>query len=207
MVDNLRNYSGIGFVGHEVVVVHFGEAVGIILVNSYIIHISIHNIHSTPMKHGLYQSLFQKVNFMYMDKSVKIKCRGILSSSINSNSYKKNKIRLVFILFNVKNNTIQIIKRMNYNQNQQNLQIKLMLMTITWPPMGTFTFSWTKQFTKIHIQLKGRQGVAFIGGLLYTQKYFIHFPTYNVNFFVLCYCLFCSNVDIVKIMNSFSTRY
>ena len=32
--------------------------------------------------------------------------------------------------------------------------------------MGTFTFSQTKELTTFHIQLKGRQGATFIGGLV-----------------------------------------
>ena len=45
-----------------------------------------------------------------------------------------------------------------------------MLMTITWPLMGTFTFGYTKELTTFQIQLKGRQGAAFIGGLVYIRR-------------------------------------
>ena len=44
----------------------------------------------------------------------------------------------------VNDDTRQSIAGMNQHQNHHNFQIKVILMTITWPLMVTFTFGWTK---------------------------------------------------------------
>ena len=76
-----------------------------------------------------------------MYESVKMQCRGILSLTRNTRSYMKYKIGLIFILIGANNNIRQKMKRMNQYHNRHNLQIKEILMTITWPHMGTFTLS------------------------------------------------------------------
>ena len=54
---------------------------------------------------------------------------------------------------------------MNEDQKRHNLQKKLMLITITFPLVGTFTFIQNNELTTSQIQLKGSQGAAFMGGL------------------------------------------
>ena len=81
---------------------------------------------------------------MCIDKYGKIQCIGILSLARHPSSYKKKEIGLVFILLGANNDIRQRKTRINQHQNCHNLQRKEILMTITWPLTGTFTFSDTK---------------------------------------------------------------
>ena len=107
---------------------------------------------------------------MCMDKIGKIQCGGIWSSVRYPISYKKNNILLVLILTGVNNDTRQSMTSMNQHQNHHNLQRKLMLVTITWPLVGTFTFIQKNELTTSQIQLKKRQGTVSMGGLGYRPR-------------------------------------
>ena len=121
---------------------------------------------------------------MCMDKSEKIQCKGILILARYPSSYKKNKILLVFILPGANNDTIQSTTGMNQHQNCHNPQRKEMLMTITWPLMGTFNF-----IQKIidHLpdsaEVKARCILNRWDGIE-TQKNVMHCPTCNIT----CVC-------------------
>ena len=57
--------------------------------------------------------------------------------------------------------------------------------------MGTFTFSWKKYLTTLQIQMKGRQGAAFIDGLGYIHRKILCIVQHvNVNLCVFCFHLF-----------------
>ena len=132
IADNPRNYYRI----------YFGVrkrklwCVVVILTNAYIYTYAL--ITWTVLQGNIYYLiLVLKGNSMCMDKSGKIQCREIWSLARHLSSYKENKIRLAFMLLGANNDTRQSTTRINYHQNHHNLKKKQMLMTITWPLMGT----------------------------------------------------------------------
>ena len=121
-----------------------------------------------------------------MGTTGKIKCRGILISVSNTSSQKKNRIGLFFILFGVNNDTRQIMKSMNHNHNFHNLERKVIVMTITFTLVSTLTFIKTKELTTSHIQLKGRQGEAFMGRLWWIPRRMLYIVQHVMLNWVCC---------------------
>ena len=87
--------------------------------------------------------VIQEVNSMCMDKSGKYIAEEFRVQP-DTPAPTRKKIGLVFISLDANNDTRQRTSRTNQHQNLHNLQRKEMLMTITWPLMGTFTLSQTK---------------------------------------------------------------
>ena len=116
-------------------------AVGTILTNGYIIYICIHNMHGTLMKHRLSHHYFRKVIACAWINPKKYSAESFEVQSEIRSPRRKRKLQLSSSFLNVNNDTRQIMKRMDHNYNHHNLQGKLMLMTITWPLMLTYTFS------------------------------------------------------------------
>ena len=97
--------------------------------------------------------------------------------------------------------------RMNQNKNHYNLQRKLML--IQYPGHSRVTLS---SFGKIIDQLSdSAEGKVrcilsrWVG--IYNNKDDVYLPTCNINFYVMCYCSFHSDVRIVNMEDSIYTIY
>ena len=121
---------------------------------------------------------------------------------------KHRKIRLVFVLLAVNNDTIQIMTRMNHYQNRNKLQIKNKNDENNLATNEGLYLQLDKIIDHFpdSAEVKGRWIIHRCFGKV-NQKDVIHFPTYNVNLCVLCYCLLHSGVYIVRMGVSSSKRY